>query len=448
MVGIQCYPISLKLESPEVVLEEMKKRVGADAALLCVNEVECPEVFNALTLPHQDSRIHFTPNGECCFEPQPGLYPTGGLTPVTVSDPLLRDFDAVGAFVDSSRKQSISSYAWIQTFHIAPLIKKHPEIAMVNIHDRPLTNWACPSNPLVVEYNLSLIENLLSRYELSGIFIDRFRFPSPYDGLDAFFTCFCECCRRRAARMKIDYQRCQDHALAAFDWISSLSVQELQMLDETGYGNGMSMLQSFLGFPGLIDWLVFRQQVITDYVKQVNLLVRQEFPGRKIGLDIWAPSYAWALGQDWKRLEPLVDWIKPILYPLASGPASLAGELVSLVSGCRQLNPSIPTETFLRLLCRVFGFEFADTRTFEEITSAGFPNEVYRVEMRRARVLVGKRKPLYAGCPIIETRPDDIGRRVRAVSETDADGIFYYCYDYAQWENLTVCGEIWKRSHG
>lgn len=447
MIGIQCYPISLKLEGPDAVLREMKERVNADAALLCVNEVECPEVFETLKLPHQGGTTCFTPTGQYCFEPDFSRYDRGGLTPVPVNDSLLRGFDAVEAFVDASRKSSIRSYAWIQTFHLAPLIGERPDIAMVDIHGSPLINWACPTNPLVVDFNLLLIQDLLSRYQLSGVFLDRFRFPSPYDGLDSFFTCFCECCLKRAASMNIDYERCLDHARAAFDWISSASARELNMFDEAGYGNGMSIFQFLLRFPGLFDWMIFRQQIITEYVERVSSLVRGEFPGRELGLDIWAPSYAWSLGQDWRRLEPLVDWIKPILYPLPAGPASLAGELVSLVSGFRQLNPGIPARPLLRILYRMFGFEFTATRTPEEIASVGFPDEVYQVEMKRARSLVGSRKPLYAGCPIIDTGPDEIAQRVRAVADTDADGIFYYCYDYASMENLSVCGETWQTFH-
>jgi len=445
MVGIQCYPISLKLEGPDAVLQEMKKRVNVDAALLCVNEVECPEIFEALNLPHADGTTYFTPTGEYCFEPDLSRYEGGAFAPVPASDLLLKDFDAVGALVNASQRTSIRSYAWIQTFHLAPAIREHPEIAMVDINGHRLSNWACPSNPLVVEYNLSLIEDLLSQYELSGIFIDRFRFPSPYDGLESFFTCFCEHCQRRADEIGIGYPRCQDHVRAALEWLTSVSGQELNVLDEVGVGNGTSMLQSSLRLPGLLDWLVFRQQVITDYVRKVASLLRHKFPDRELGLDIWAPSYAWALGQDWKSLEPLVDWIKPILYPLAAGPASLAGELVSLVSGCRQLNPKIPSQTLLRILCRLFGFEFPETATFEKISTLGLPDEVYRLEMKRARAIINQRKPLYAGCPIIDKGPDDIAGRIQAVAATDADGIFYYCYDYARWENLAVCGKAWDK---
>jgi hypothetical protein len=424
----------------------MKKRVNADAALLCVNEVECPEVFESLKLPHQGDDSYFTPTGEYCFEPGLSHYPPGALAPVPARDSLLRDFDAVGAFVDASQRVSIKSYAWIQTFHLAPVIREHPGIEMVDVNGHGLSNWACPSNPEVVQYNLSLITDLLSQYELSGIFIDRFRFPSPYDGLESFFTCFCEHCRRRAGKIGISYQRCQDHALAALEWISSVSDQEVNVLDETGVGNGMSMLQSSLRLPGLLDWLVFRQYLITDYVRQVSSLLRQRFPDRELGLDIWAPSYAWALGQDWKSLEPLVDWIKPIVYPLAAGPASLAGELVSLVSGCRELNPKIPPQALLRILCRLFGFEFPEAGTFEEIAASGFSDEVYQVEMRRARSLLGRQKPIYAGCPVFDKGPDDIASRIQAVAAADTDGIFYYCYDYASWENLAVCGKTWTKA--
>ena len=110
MVGIQCYPISLKLEGPDAVLQEMKTRVGADAALLCVNEVECPEVFDTLKLPHQKDRTHFRPTGEYCFEPDPSCYAAEGMLPVSASDTLLKSLDAVGAFVDSSQRSLIKSF--------------------------------------------------------------------------------------------------------------------------------------------------------------------------------------------------------------------------------------------------------------------------------------------------------------------------------------------------
>ena len=447
MIGVQCYPVSLLLEGADEALAAMRRVLGAEAVLMCVNEVECPEVF-AAPLPHFSEGVYFTPNGEYCFEADPSCYERNGLVPERTRDSRLRDFDAVRALVDAARRTGLKSYAWIQTFHLAPELARHPEAAMVDFRGCRLRDWACPSNPTVVGYNLALIEDLLTRYELTGVFLDRFRFPSPYDGISAFFTCFCERCRERASALGIDYQRCLDDVRRIYDWMQSVGAEELETWRHAGYGSGMSLLETHARMPGLFTWLTFRQHLISDYVGKAASLLRGRGPKRELGLDIWPPAYALPVGQDWQGLAALADWVKPILYPMRAGPASLAGELVAILRGWRQLNPTVPIDSVLEVLYRFFGFESVGARTVEEIGAIGFPPPIYPLEMRRGRALAQNRVPIFAGCPIVDTGPEEVADRVEAAARTDADGIFYYCYDYATWENLEISGKVWREIRG
>jgi hypothetical protein len=56
--------------------------------------------------------------------------------------------------------------------------------------------FAC--NPAVREKTTLRLRELLQRYDFSGVFLDKIRFPSPANGADEMLSCFCDHCRRTA----------------------------------------------------------------------------------------------------------------------------------------------------------------------------------------------------------------------------------------------------------
>ena len=64
--------------------------------------------------------------------------------------------------------------------------------------------FACPNNPAVREKTTLRLRELLHRYDFTGVFLDKIRFPSPANGADEMLSCFCDHCRRTAKAEGLD----------------------------------------------------------------------------------------------------------------------------------------------------------------------------------------------------------------------------------------------------
>jgi hypothetical protein len=64
--------------------------------------------------------------------------------------------------------------------------------------------FVCPNNPASRRKTIRRLRELLGRYSVAGVFLDKIRFPSPANGLDEVFSCFCDHCRRAAKAVDLD----------------------------------------------------------------------------------------------------------------------------------------------------------------------------------------------------------------------------------------------------
>jgi hypothetical protein len=186
--------------------------------------------------------------------------------------------------------------------------------------------FACPNNPAVREKTTLRLRELLQRYDFKGVFLDKIRFPSPANGADEMLSCFCEHCRRAAQA-------------EGFDLDAVLSVFADGALD----GNASSLQRSCSGHwldtiaeahPLVARFLAFRTKSVASLVGQLADECRRL--GRSVSLDLFSPSLAPLVGQDYQRLKQCCDWAKPMTYRLARGPAGLRLEIPALIEGVAQ----------------------------------------------------------------------------------------------------------------
>lgn len=175
--------------------------------------------------------------------------------------------------------------------------------------------FGCPNNPQVRRKALAGLERLLRAYPFDGVFLDKFRFPSPANGLEMVFSCFCPFCQEKARQQGLDLE-----AVRAF------------------LAGGLDA--AALEAPLVQQFLRFRCRSITDLVAEVRALANGL--GRKVALDLFTPLLAPLVGQDYAALAGLADWFKPMIYRQACGPAGFRLEVKALVDGlCRMVPTSI-----------------------------------------------------------------------------------------------------------
>jgi hypothetical protein len=211
--------------------------------------------------------------------------------------------------------------------------------------------FACPNNPAVREKTTLHLRKLLIRYNFKGVFLDKIRFPSPANGADEMLSCFCGHCRRAAKAQGLDL----DAVLSAFADLA---------LD----GNALSLHRSCSGHwldsiaaanPLLSRFLTFRSDSVARLVGELADECRRL--GRSVSLDLFSPSLAPLVGQDYQDLKGRCDWAKPMTYRLARGPAGLRLEIQALIEG----------------VARNFGFQEAQVIEWSA-RHAGFDQEMLR----------------------------------------------------------------------
>jgi hypothetical protein len=186
--------------------------------------------------------------------------------------------------------------------------------------------FACPNNPAVREKTTLRLRELLIRYDFRGVFLDKIRFPSPANGVDELVSCFCDHCRRAANAQGLD--------LEAVVRIFSDGDLDANALSLEGSSRGHWLDSIAAANPLLARFLAFR---ITSVARLVGELADEcRRLGRSVSLDLFSPSLAPLVGQDYQLLKGCCDWAKPMTYRLARGPAGLRLEIPALIEGVAQ----------------------------------------------------------------------------------------------------------------
>jgi len=189
---------------------------------------------------------------------------------------------------------------------------------------RETFRFACPNNPQARQKSLAGISELLARYPFDGVFLDKMRFPSPANGIHEVISCFCNHCRQAAARSGLD-----------LDAVAELFERGDLALPRTASGGrkaAASWIDILFG-PCSLAARFFRFRC--DSINGLVAAVRDEVLRlrRTLALDLFVPSLASFVGQDYLTLSQYCAWAKPMTYRTAWGPASLRLEIPALAEG-------------------------------------------------------------------------------------------------------------------
>jgi hypothetical protein len=300
--------------------------------------------------------------------------------------------------------------------------------------------FSCPNDERSLEGTFDAFASHLASAELDGVMLDKIRFPSPSNGFESLLTCFCDSCRslfHKETGQSMDRLRER-----ACDLLLQLREGGPQDLFASWVRTG-----SLWKAAGLDELAAFRARSITRAVRRFSSQARSW--GLEVGLDLFSPSLAPFVGQDYEALSDLCDWIKPMTYCRAVGPAGLPLEIASLWKGLRALDPRGDPAGIGRSLGELFHWEIPDTEA--ELLARGLPAAVISSELEaigRMRLAAGVK--VYAGIEAmripefgIDVTADSLGQSLREV-RAPADGII------ASWnllhipeDNLRTLGK-WK----
>jgi hypothetical protein len=166
---------------------------------------------------------------------------------------------------------------------------------------------ACAEDPEIQ----TRISMTLASSGADAIFLDRIRHPSPANGLEFLGACGCPRCR------------------AIFRRETGEEWPDLVDLAVKHASHGAEGAAEFLAKAG--SALDFRTSTITRAAATYAKAARQA--GARVGLDLFSPSIAPLVGQDYTQLGRMADFVKAMIYCKAQAPAGIPLELSCLVDG-------------------------------------------------------------------------------------------------------------------
>ncbi|MGQ9631536.1 MAG: hypothetical protein ACUVXI_14680 [bacterium] len=294
----------------------------------------------------------------------------------------------------------------------------------VNGESRVWFNSTCPNRPEVRRANIRAVKSLSRLEGIGGVFLDGARFASPCSGLDAFFTCFCQVCERKAKRMGLNLESIRRDVKALYNSLRGKG--ETIDWGEILKG-GLGVLHLILhAYPGVSDWLKFRRICTTEHILNVSRAVKETNPSHKFGVFIFTPTLSPLVGQSYIELREAVDVFSPMIYrnyPDPNGPACLNTELAKLPTELKG-RAKFSDRKAIELLWNLCGYKFPPPRTLNQLLK-GLPPEAVGEEARRARALLGGKKVLI---PIILLEDKMLEDSVSCTLAGGADGVAFFAY--------------------
>lgn len=341
-----------------------------------------------------------------------------GFRPV-LSEEAISGFDYVAQISQAGQKAGLSVIPWIKALNIE-LEGDWQQACVVTAGGRVVRNWLCPSKPTTEQYVRSYVRYIVSRYSPRAVLVDRLRYPD-WSGAQvdpsSLFTCFCPDCKALMASYGIDtshvrasLKRLGDSFIAGTDATTIAHDDQLRL------------------------WMKFRQ----DRITRLAQIIQDEIGSMTtVWLNLWPPSFAPWMGQDYSSLGRVCHGAKHFPYHKLGGGADLSG-LVRRLAGMGVESPERVFRSVMDLLELPYSLSLAE---FEE---HGLPVDYVQHETANA-VRMFKATPIYTGVQIWDIPASEIEAATEAAASGGASGFFFYCYGWATLDALAEVGRIARR---
>lgn len=257
-------------------------------------------------------------------------------------------------------------------------------------HNMPEFTFVCPNNQEAKEENLQHIRNVIEAGVYDGFFLDRVRFPSPARDPNHSLGCFCTDCKRAAQLCGFDLTEVQQ-------LIANMAVQKKGALDLVRALFGRYEEINSKSTEVLRQFFLFRSESITKFIADVSKLLREK--KLEIGLDCFAPSLTYMVGQNLKQLGHCVDWIKVMTYAHAMGPAGMPFEALGILE---YLISTMGMDEKEAIAALTDVMQLSLPETCKGLQKEGFSSQALGQEVERGKL--STTTPILAGIELVELK--------------------------------------------
>lgn len=423
---IQIHPHDVRDEGAETVVRNIVERSGIRTIIAETGTLEERHPYPRGELLHNP--VHKVFYTDACFEvPDSEAWFKNLSFRPRLSPQAQAGEDYIKALRDVAPQYGAEVMPWVKALNAA-FEGDCLEACVMTFSGEPIKTWLCPNNPLTEVYVKNLMIGMLERYPSRAILVDRLRYPD-WSGatvsLGRMLTCFCPHCVTMMDEAGIELELL-DQLITAFYEEPGLFV------NWRGQQREVEVLAS---------WFQFRNRSITNLAEklweEVRNWRREARIETKYWLNLWPPSFAPILGQDYPSLGRLCEGAKHFPYHKLGGGADLS----AFVRALRGEGTSTNLED---IFCQVRTLLRLDPVTFAHYEQRGLPVSFVAEQTKWGKDAFRHNK-IFTGIQIWDIPESEIQEAIQAAWDGGADGLFFYCYGWASLSALDQIGELLGR---
>lgn len=345
-VSTPAYPWDLVEYGTENFLDLAIDRIGANTVFTPVSyymEETSAFWWGGVMPENKYLRRYYPEDGRLYIKPDESFFKQSKIKPLRTSDPLLKDFDNLSALEKPTRDRGMKFDAWLPIFKNPFMARENPDCTPIDIFGGRMKHGLCPNNLDVKDYFHALIRNIVEKYNISGIGLDKFGIEYWAGGplgegwytnnknghvwgqdIDPEFLllqspCFCQHCEKKARELGYDWDSIKatvDRLAGNFLKRDASIVFELSNRGHFAGETGITRL--LLEEENIYQWMMFKIQTMVETAKEIRRLIKSIKPDVKMGIALDPPDrpnfqrfrhYGWLYGSSYKHLAPYVDSI-------------------------------------------------------------------------------------------------------------------------------------------
>jgi len=239
--------------------------------------------------------------------------------------------------------------------------------------------FLCPVKAYQDQDYFLLYQNYLESFEFEGVFLDKIRYPSPSNGLSDLLGCQCDMCLKEYSKRSMDPKKLFKELSEIYEHVEN--IDDLKQI----------IVHNYLEIKRFLD---FREDRINKLAFKFIEAARDRH--LKVGVDLFSPSLARIVSQDYVQLSKMADWIKPMLYLKTMGPAGLPIELLSLIQIMKKENHLLSESDVMEFIQDNIGLDLP--KNGELLKNDGLDIHNFTTEIKKASgKLVNLNTNIYPG---------------------------------------------------
>ena len=345
-VSTPAYPWDLKEHGVEGFLDLAIERIGANTVFTPVSYYmeESSAFWWGGVMPGNKKLMRYYPeDGRLYIKPDMQYFTKTNIKPVRTCDPLLEDFDNLAALEGPAKERGMKFDAWLPVFKNPSMARENPECTPVDIFGGRLKHGLCPNNPDVKNYFYSLLRNIVEKYDISGIGLDKFGIEYWAGGplgegwyttdegghkwgadIDPEFLllqapCFCKHCEKQAREWGYDWDSIKRTVSRLAGNFLKRDASVVFELSKRGHFDGEAgVTRLLLEEEDVYQWMQFKIRTMVETAKAFRSLIKSIKPDVNMGIALDPPDrpnfqrfrhYGWLYGSSYKHLAPHADSI-------------------------------------------------------------------------------------------------------------------------------------------